>query len=65
VPAFYLDGGVFWRTGKRFNIGAGVRFLTGASLDIGNESADPDYLQLHVMAGFGWPRRERKSAPAG
>lgn len=59
APAFYVDGGVFWRTGRRFNIGAGVRFLTSADLEIGNATGDANYFQFHVMAGFGWPRRQK------
>jgi opacity protein-like surface antigen len=60
--ALYADGGVLWRTGKRFNIGAGVRFLISDDIQIGNATGDADYVQFHVLAGFGWPRRQ-KAAP--
>lgn len=62
AAAFYVDGGVLWRTGERFNIGAGVRFLTSGDIAIGNATGDADYFQIHVLAGFGWPRRQ-KTAP--
>jgi hypothetical protein len=60
TSAFYVDGGVFWRTGRRFNIGFGVRFMTRASVEIQGVRGDADYLQFHLLAGFGWPRREKR-----
>jgi len=59
TSALYVDGGVFWRTGKRFNIGLGVRFMTQASVEIQGVRGDADYSQFHILAGFGWPRREK------
>lgn len=59
TSGFYVDGGVFWRTGKRFNIGFGARFMTQASVDIEGFEGDADYAQVHLLAGWGWPRRER------
>jgi hypothetical protein len=63
APALYVDGGVLWRTGQRFNIGAGVRFLTSADLTIGDDTGDVRFFQFHVMAGFGWPRRQKAARP--
>lgn len=58
----YIDGGVFWRTGARFNIGLGVRVMTLADVEIQGVRGDADYTQIHILAGWGWPRRDR-SAP--
>lgn len=63
TSAFYLDGGVFWRTGRRFNIGLGTRLMSLARMEIGGTRFDANYLQVHVLAGFGWPRREKSPAP--
>jgi hypothetical protein len=62
--ALYADGGVLWRTGKRFNIGAGVRFLASDDIHIAGVTGDASYWQFHVMAGFGWPRRQKAAPPA-
>jgi hypothetical protein len=59
TSAFYVDGGVFWRTGKRFNIGLGARLMTQARGEIQGVRGDADYVQFHALAGFGWPRREK------
>lgn len=61
TSAFYIDGGVFWRTGERFNIGFGVRFMTQAGIEIQGVRGDANYAQAHILAGFGWPRRERRT----
>lgn len=59
TSAFYFDGGVFWRTGRRFNIGLGTRLMSLARMEIGGTRFDANYLQVHALAGFGWPRREK------
>ena len=59
TSAFYVDGGVFWRTGKRFNIGLGTRVMTLARGEIEGVRGDANYVQFHALAGFGWPRREK------
>jgi hypothetical protein len=59
-PGFYLDSGVFWRTGRRFNIGFGARLMTLTNIEFQGTRGNADYLQLHVLAGWGWPRRERQ-----
>jgi len=56
---YCFDGGVFWRTGRRFNIGFGARLMTGTGLEIQGVDGDADYHQYHILAGFGWPRREK------
>ncbi|HKQ98806.1 MAG TPA: hypothetical protein VJV75_13090 [Candidatus Polarisedimenticolia bacterium] len=63
----YIDAGVFWRTGKRFNVGIGARLMTLADVEIQGVRGDADYTQVHILAGWGWPRRERAAAapPAG
>ena len=51
----YVHGGVFWRLGKRFNIGFDARILTGTDLTILDEDVDVDYVQGGLLLGFGWP----------
>lgn len=63
APGLYVDGGVFWRTGRRFNIGLGVRYMALTDVEIQDVSGDADYLQIHMLGGFGWPRREKRPAP--
>ena len=62
TSAFYVDAGVFWRTGRRFNIGLGTRFMTQARVEIQGIRGDANYVQFHALAGFGWPRREKPQA---
>jgi len=52
--AFYINGGVFWRIGERFNIGVDVRLLFGSDIDIAGVSADVDYEQFGLILGWGW-----------
>jgi hypothetical protein len=53
----WVDGGVLWRLGKRFNLGFEGRF-TKAELeaDIGGQSFDVEGGGFHVgmLLGFGW-----------
>ena len=51
----YVHGGVFWRLGKRFNIGFDARVLTGTDLTLFDEDFDVDYFQGGLVLGFGWP----------
>jgi len=53
--AAYVHGGVFWRLGKRFNIGLDGRIVTGTDLTLFEEDIDADYVQLGLVLGFGWP----------
>ena len=51
----YVHGGVFWRLGKRFNLGLDARILTGTDLTLFDEDIDADYFQGGLVLGFGWP----------
>ena len=51
----YVHGGVFWRLGKRFNIGLDARIVTGTDITLFTEDGDADYFQGGLVLGFGWP----------
>jgi hypothetical protein len=56
----YVDFGVFWRLGSRFNIGIHTRamFGTDVEFDFGGPltaKGDADYLQVGLILGWGWP----------
>lgn len=51
---FYAEGGVYWRLGEMFNLGAQGRFNRGAKHSLGGEDIDSDYFQLGILAGFGF-----------
>jgi len=51
----YLHGGVFWRLGKRFNIGVDGRILAGTDITLFGADGDADYAQLGLVLGWGWP----------
>ena len=56
---FWLDGGVFWTLGTRFNIGLDVRWSEAKiDLDFGNgvvaKDIDAGGLQYGLLLGFGW-----------
>jgi len=56
----YLEGGIFWRLGRRFNIGVDARGLFGTDIqfDFGGPvvaDGDADYLQYSLVLGWGWP----------
>jgi hypothetical protein len=51
----YFHGGVFWRIGKRFNIGIDGRFLVGTNITLFGVDGDADYAQLGMILGWGWP----------
>ena len=53
--AIYAQGGVFWRIGRRFNIGGDVRVLFGSDLEDDGFERDADYFQLGLLLGWGWP----------
>ena len=56
----YLDGGIFWRVGKTFNVGITGRYtLTEVEDDVLFErlndfEADLDSLQVGMILGWGW-----------
>lgn len=56
----YVQGGVFWKIGSRFNIGIDGRLVTGTDVEMdfdGRLSAegDADYFQVGLLLGWGWP----------
>ena len=51
---FFIDGGVFWRLGKRFNIGVDARIVLGTEVTLFQVKTDTDYAQLGLILGFGW-----------
>ena len=51
---FYVNGGVTWRLGKRFNIGVDARVVTGTSLELFGKKGDANYGQLGLVLGWGW-----------
>jgi hypothetical protein len=53
--AVYAQGGIFWRLGRRFNIGVDARLLTGSEIELFGEKGDADYFQFGLLLGFGWP----------
>ena len=55
---YYVQGGVFWRIGTRFNIGFEGRLLTGTDITIGTVKGDADYGQFGLLLGWGWPPRK-------
>jgi len=54
-PAFYAQGGVFWRFGSRFNLGFDARALFGSEFETEGLEADADYFQAGLLLGWGWP----------
>lgn len=53
-PAFYAEGGVYWRLGQAFNIGVSGRVVRGTSLTLGGQDLQGDYAQLGLVLGWGW-----------
>jgi len=56
----YLEGGIFWKLGSRFNLGMELRSLFGTDVefDFGGPVAavgDADYAQFGLVLGWGWP----------
>lgn len=53
-PGGYINGGVFWRLGKHFNIGIDARLVAGTSIELFGEEGDANYGQLGLILGYGW-----------
>jgi opacity protein-like surface antigen len=51
---FYANGGVFFRLGSHFNIGADLRMVRGTSFEVLGAEFDADYVQLGLLLGVGW-----------
>jgi len=54
IFAPYLNAGVFWRFGKGFNVGVGVRYLFFAEAVLFDQGLDVNYLQYNGLIGWGW-----------
>jgi hypothetical protein len=52
----WVGGGVFWRTGSRFNIGFTVRY-SKVDVDLGGGSVDAGGVGYGLLLGFGWPKK--------
>jgi len=52
--AAYINGGVFWRLGRRFNIGLDLRVSRGGEVTLFAIPIETDYEQLGLILGFGW-----------
>lgn len=50
----YVEGGIFWRIGKSFNIGIGARLVIMAEVDFFGVESDADYTQFNGLIGWGW-----------
>ena len=54
-PGFYVDGGVYWRLGRRFNIGVDARVMLGTDIEFYGIKGDANYTQIGLLLGWGWP----------
>jgi len=54
IFAPYLNAGVFWRVGKGFNVGVGVRYLFFAEAVLFDQGVNVNYLQYNGLIGWGW-----------
>jgi len=55
---FYVQTGVLWRIGPRFNLGVNARAVLGSKLEVkGLRPIDgsADYVQAALSVGWGWP----------
>ena len=50
----YLNGGIFWRLGKAFNLGIDARIVVGADVELEGVEVDADYTQFGALIGWGW-----------
>ena len=53
APGAWLDGGIFWRLGKRFNIGLEARF-SRAELSFAGRDVQAGGFNLGLILGWGW-----------
>jgi hypothetical protein len=57
----YVQAGVYWRLGSRFNLGLNARALFGSEIDLGDNfgedfsGGDADYVSGGLILGWGWP----------
>lgn len=50
----YVNAGVYWRLGDRFNIGVDARVVRGTDGQLFGNDASADYGQIGLLLGFGW-----------
>jgi len=55
----WLNAGVTYRIGGKFNIGASTRWSTGGDLDIHGVERNPGGFQIGLLLGFGWPKYQK------
>jgi len=55
----WLNGGLVYRIGGHFNIGASVRWSHGGTLDIDEIDRQPGGIQIGLLLGFGWPKYQK------
>lgn len=53
APGVWLDGGIFWRLGKMFNIGLEARF-SRAELSFAGRDVQAGGFNLGLILGWGW-----------
>lgn len=53
APGAWVDGGIFWRLGKRFNIGLEARF-SSAELSFTGRKVQAGGFNLGLILGWGW-----------
>ena len=53
-PGAWIGGGIFWRLGSRFNLGAAAR-ISGAPVTLANEDVEAGGLSYGLILGWGWP----------
>lgn len=54
VIAIFGEGGLYWRIGPAFNLGATVRAVREADMEIDGADLEGDYLQYGAVIGWGW-----------
>jgi len=53
APGAWVDGGVFWRLGKRFNLGFEAR-ISAAELTLSGRKVQAGGVSLGLILGWGW-----------
>lgn len=53
APGAWIDGGIFWRLGRMFNIGVEARY-SRAELSFGPRKVQAGGLNLGLILGWGW-----------
>jgi len=53
APGGWVDGGIFWRLGKRFNLGLEARF-SAAEVSLRGQDVQAGGVSLGLILGWGW-----------